>query len=129
MEFVDVIYSRKSIRKYKMQDVPDEDIRKIVDAARVAPSGKNCQNWYFVVLKNRIIIEKLRQVIQKENRNIVNRMKKLDVDKAERFEKFCNHFTLFIDKAPVVILTFAKTYYPSGYYEKKPEWRRRYPLN
>lgn len=46
-------------------------------------------------------------------------MRPLDEQKANRFEKFCANFTLFIEQAPVVVLTFAKTYYPSGYHELK----------
>lgn len=43
------IYTRRSIRKYK-KDMPAlEDINKILDAGRVAPSGKNKQPWKFLV--------------------------------------------------------------------------------
>lgn len=43
------IYTRRSIRKYK-KDMPTlEDINKILDAGRVAPSGKNMQPWKFLV--------------------------------------------------------------------------------
>lgn len=119
MEFNELIYRRKSIRKYKKERIPDEDIRSILDAARVAPSGKNCQNWHFLVIKNKDIIKKLKWVIRDKNESIADRMRPIDEQKAERFEKFCKNFTLFIAQAPVVILTFAKTYYPSGYQELK----------
>ena len=56
MNFDEVIYCRQSIRSYKDQDIPNMDIKRVLDAGRVAPSGKNCQNWYFIVLKNREII-------------------------------------------------------------------------
>ena len=43
------IYTRRSIRKYK-KDMPTlEDINKILDAGRVAPSGKNKQPWKYLV--------------------------------------------------------------------------------
>lgn len=43
------IYTRRSIRKYK-KDMPAlEDINKILDAGRVAPSGKNKQPWKYLV--------------------------------------------------------------------------------
>ena len=119
MNFDEVIYCRQSIRSYKDQDIPNMDIKRVLDAGRVAPSGKNCQNWYFIVLKNREIIEALCSTIFAANQEIVEQMKKIDIEKALRFEKFCKNFTLFIRTAPVVILTFAKTYYPSGYFEKK----------
>lgn len=43
------IYTRRSIRKYKKDMLALEDINKILDAGRVAPSGKNKQPWKFLV--------------------------------------------------------------------------------
>lgn len=119
MQFEDVLYSRKSVRKYKKQEIPKEDLLKILDAARVAPSGKNCQNWYFLVVRNSKVLYAVCTAIYDENQRIVKKMKEIDEKKAAKFEKFCRNFTLFIEKAPVVILVFAKNYYPSGYEENK----------
>lgn len=43
------IYARRSIRKYKQDEVPVDALNQILDAARMAPSGKNKQPWRFVV--------------------------------------------------------------------------------
>lgn len=43
------IYTRRSIRKYKQDEVPINILDQILDAARVAPSGKNKQPWKFLV--------------------------------------------------------------------------------
>lgn len=48
----DVIYSRRSIRKYSKKDVPVEIIDQLIGAAMAAPSAKNRQPWKFVVMKN-----------------------------------------------------------------------------
>lgn len=50
MEFMDVISKRRSIRKFKSDPVPKEDIEYIVEAARLAPSWANSQCWKFVVV-------------------------------------------------------------------------------
>lgn len=42
---MNAIYERRSIRKFQEKDVPLEDISKIIDSARVAPSAKNRQPW------------------------------------------------------------------------------------
>ena len=47
------------IRAFTEQDVSNEDIRKIVDAARYAPSGMNYQPWEFIVVKDKEAIEVL----------------------------------------------------------------------
>lgn len=50
MEFADVIRKRRSIRKYKPDPVPKEDIEYILNAARLAPSWANTQCWKFIVV-------------------------------------------------------------------------------
>mgnify|MGYP005765999651 FL=1 len=41
---------RRSIRKYKEQDVPKDIIEKILQAGILAPSSKNRQPWRFIVM-------------------------------------------------------------------------------
>jgi len=60
MELVEAIRGRRSIRKFKPDPVPDESIREILEAARLAPSGINIQPWRFVVVKSEEIREKLK---------------------------------------------------------------------
>ncbi len=47
---IDAIVTRRSIRKFRPDAVPLSVIQEILEAARVAPSGKNDQPWEFVVL-------------------------------------------------------------------------------
>jgi nitroreductase len=53
MDVKDAIEKRKSIRKFKEKEVPDEVIKEVIDAARQAPSGHNLQSWHFVVVKSK----------------------------------------------------------------------------
>ena len=46
---LEVIYSRRSIRKYTSEPVSRSIIEKIIDAGRVAPSAKNRQPWKYLV--------------------------------------------------------------------------------
>jgi nitroreductase len=50
MELMDVIRNRRSIRKYKPDPVPEDEIKYILEAARLAPSWANTQCWHFVVV-------------------------------------------------------------------------------
>lgn len=43
------IAARRSIRKYKQDEVPKDIVRQIIQAAALAPSGKNRQPWRFLV--------------------------------------------------------------------------------
>ncbi|MDY6865650.1 MAG: nitroreductase family protein [Halobacteriota archaeon] len=48
----EVIEDRRSVRKYRDDPVPDELLLRILEAARLAPSGSNTQPWRFVVVRN-----------------------------------------------------------------------------
>jgi len=52
MEFYEVIRTRRSIRSYTPDAVPDDVLERVMDAARIAPSGNNRQPWKFVVVKD-----------------------------------------------------------------------------
>lgn len=56
---LDLIKTRRSIRQFQEQPVPDNIIYEILEAGRWSPSGKNNQPWRFVVIKNKEIKEKL----------------------------------------------------------------------
>ncbi len=46
------IETRRSIRKYKDQQVEEEKIFQMLESARLAPSGSNTQPWHFIVVKS-----------------------------------------------------------------------------
>lgn len=54
MELLKVIENRRSIRKFKNNEIPKEVIEDILNCGRLAPSAKNKQPWYFVILRNEI---------------------------------------------------------------------------
>ncbi len=51
-ELVGLLGQRRSVRKYKEDEVPDEIIHDLIDAAVLAPSGHNEQSWAFTVIKD-----------------------------------------------------------------------------
>ncbi len=51
MDVLDAIRERRSIRNYKENAIPDDVLAQILDAGRLAPSGKNAQPWRFVVVQ------------------------------------------------------------------------------
>ena len=57
--FIDLLKSRRSIRAYKPDPIPDEYIQKIIEAARWAPSGGDAQPWEFIVIKRKDIKDKI----------------------------------------------------------------------
>lgn len=58
-EFLKIVRSRRSIRNFKPDLVSDEDIQKILEAARWAMSGANGQPWEYVVVKDADLRKKI----------------------------------------------------------------------
>jgi nitroreductase len=52
MDVLKAIETRRSVRKYKPVPVPDGDLKKILEAGRLAPSAGNKQPWGFVVVRD-----------------------------------------------------------------------------
>lgn len=59
METSEAISRRRSIRRYKADAVPDEYVRKLLDAGQMAPSAGNLQGREFVVVRDRKVREEL----------------------------------------------------------------------
>ena len=53
MEVFEAISKRNSIRAYKSEPVPEEKLLKVLEAARLAPSGRNSQSWKFIVVRDK----------------------------------------------------------------------------
>jgi len=62
MDFYEVIKTRRSIRAYRSDPVPEKTLRKVLEAARIAPSGSNRQPWKFIVVKDKNLKEKIAQL-------------------------------------------------------------------
>jgi nitroreductase len=52
VDIIDLIKSRRSVRKLRSDPVPDEVMMKLLEVARWAPSWANTQCWEFIVIKD-----------------------------------------------------------------------------
>jgi nitroreductase len=60
----ELIKGRRSVRRWKRQNVPDDMLKKAVELATWAPNGGNFQGWRFVVVKNPAVIDKMADAVQ-----------------------------------------------------------------
>jgi len=105
---LDLFYKRKSVRNYKEGIVPKEDIIKLLEVATEAPSPKHQQNWHFVVVQNKDVINKIVEVVSKSHEHIASLIK--DEKKATNYMKLLPYYVNFKD-ASCVILVYAKEYF------------------
>ena len=52
MDVLEAIKTRRSVRKYKPDQVDEGKLRTVLEATRWAPSWANTQCWEFIVVKN-----------------------------------------------------------------------------
>jgi 5,6-dimethylbenzimidazole synthase len=58
-EFLSLVKTRRSVRRFKPDAVPAEILEKILEAGRWAMSGANAQPWEFVVVRDAEVRRKL----------------------------------------------------------------------
>ena len=66
MDFTKVIKSRRSIRKFTADPIPEEKIHRVLEAARLCPTWANKQGVRYIVVQNSEKVEKLREAIQQK---------------------------------------------------------------
>ena len=66
MNVFEAIKTRRSVRKYKPEPIPEEHLWTILEAARLAPSAGNRQPWRFIVVRDRETIKKLAEIASEQ---------------------------------------------------------------
>lgn len=62
MEFQDLIKKRYSVRSYQSKPVEDEKLKKVLDAARIAPTAVNKQPFRLIVVNTEGKKEELKRI-------------------------------------------------------------------
>lgn len=67
MEFSKVLQERHSVRNFENQHISEDKMRRILEAARLAPSWTNEQCWRFVVVEDSEIKERVAEAVPDSN--------------------------------------------------------------
>ena len=101
MELEKIIKHRKSIRKYKVDDVSKDMVEKLIDCARYAPSAKNRQPWEFVVVKDSIK-DDIANIMLKKEKETNGKLER----KIYNYKSSVKQTAFVIKDAPILILVF-----------------------
>ncbi len=96
-ETLEVIKKRRSIRKYKPEQIGEKELEAIMEAAIYAPSAMNQQKWHFTVIQN---LEKLDRMVKIIRENLLQSPIPFFVERAKNPE-----FNVFHQAPTVVIIT------------------------
>jgi nitroreductase len=94
-ETLQIIRNRRSMRAFKPEQIKEEELNEILQAAIYAPSATNQQSWHFTVIQNKELIDKLSEDFKEAARKSGNDYL-MKVGENEKFHVFYN--------APTVIL-------------------------
>ena len=62
MDLNETIFNRRSIRKFTDAPVTEAQVRRILEAAMMAPSAGNAQPWQFVVVRDRELLGRIKGI-------------------------------------------------------------------
>lgn len=99
MSVLKIIQKRRSLRKYRGDRVPEDVLQRVLEAARLAPSGKNYQPWKFIIVQDKELKEKLARA------------------SAEQF---------FMAEAPIIIVACG---FPDNSYSRMGRYMKSWPVD
>lgn len=67
METQQCITQRRSVRRFTDQNVSNEQLQTLMQAAQIAPSWANTQCWEFIIVRDQAIKEKLAETMPETN--------------------------------------------------------------
>ncbi len=62
MKLMEAVLKRRSIRQFTDRPIAQDDLNTLLRAAMMAPTARNCQEWEFVVVRNKETFKKMMHV-------------------------------------------------------------------
>lgn len=106
MELKQAIESRTSIRVYKNEPVPVDDLKEMVRLASLAPNVANFQPWKFVIVTNRELLQDMAREVVTELGNIPENESRA----AKNVKSQVEWFATFFQDAPALIAVSMEGY-------------------
>ncbi len=104
MELFEAIDNRKTIRKYGEYLPTTDEVKRIINSARLAPSAMNVQNWKFIAIFNQDVKNKLADCVLSSYDRI---LAGLNDELKAQVERYKGHSTFF-KTAPFIIVCIEK---------------------
>ena len=102
-EFYQLLESRKSIRKFKAEPIPQDVLDRVLSAGLQAPSGKNRQNWRFFGLRGK----KRDAYLEYSKKSWLGIKDILEKRLKPSLYEFTERFFYTLGDAPVIVLCYS----------------------
>jgi len=107
MEIFEALDTRQTIRSYGDKVPTVDEIKRIINSARLAPSACNAQNWKFIAVLNNEVKQRLADAILEKYDEFEKILPQEEYQKMGRFKSHSTFFT----SAPLLIVC-VQTYAP-----------------
>ena len=112
-DILDVFKARRSVRHFKPDAVPEANLRRILDAARTAPTSGNQQPWKFLVVRDPARIAALKEGTVRRFAGLTDPTKPLTDEQKKNLDDLRKRIDgYFSAPVMVVVLTDNKSTYP-----------------
>lgn len=101
----ELMKSRRSVRRFKPEAPPRDQIERLIDAAITAPSASNKQPWRFIVVAD---LRKIAELAAFVRESVTKIAAHIEPESQDAFRKYGDYFTRF-DQAPVVIVALYRS--------------------
>ena len=107
MEFSELVFARRTVRRFTPEPIRQAVLEKILKAGLAAPSPNNSSPWVISVVTNGEVIQKMKAAV---NEKLDLMFSAINPDNKSTLEKVKIFSTIFAN-APVVLAVFSKTYH------------------
>ncbi|KAL9968575.1 hypothetical protein ACROYT_G020684 [Oculina patagonica] len=108
-EFYEKMNKRRTVRKISDEDIPLEVVQNLIRTAGTSPSGAHTEPWTFVVIKDKEIKAKIRQIVEEEEK--LNYAKRMGEKWLEDLEFVKTTWSKpYLNNAPYLVLIFKQVY-------------------
>jgi len=119
--FRELLTTRRTVRDFSDQPIPQDVIRECLRTAGSAPSGANRQPWHFAVVNSTTIKQRIRKEAEAEEREFYQRRAPEDwLDALAPLGTDANK--PFLETAPCLIVVFAEKFSRSESGEKQKNY-------
>lgn len=96
---------RKTVRKFKQEIPPDEDIKRVLKTACQAPSGSNAQPWRFLIINDPTIKTRIRQAAEEGEKVFYE---SIDEKRRNKYKAMGNSWQKpMLENAPVLVVVMS----------------------
>ncbi len=100
----EAMYTQRALRSFKPDPVPQELIRKVIEAATKAPSGSNAQDWRFIIIRDQLIKGKIGELYKQAWASVFEARAAPPGQLEPRIRSSASHLADHIGEVPVLVL-------------------------